>query len=225
VTVAGVGDMSGDVFGNGMLLSQSIHVVAAFDHRHISSIRPPDAATTWAERKRPVRAAALVLGGLQRQADLQGRRHLPAHPEIDPAQPADPGHARHYRQGARSLLADHRDPQGAGRPALLRRHRHLCEGTCAEQRPMPADRANDANRVNGEEVRAKVIGEEAPILALPRPGESNMPPAAGASTPTSSTMRRASTAATMRSTSRSRSTPRWRPAASNSSSATRFSSR
>ncbi len=52
VTVAGVGDMSGDVFGNGMLLSKSIKLVAAFDHRHIFIDPDPDPATSWDERKR-----------------------------------------------------------------------------------------------------------------------------------------------------------------------------
>ena len=51
-TVAGVGDMSGDVFGNGMLLSRHIRLVAAFDHRHIFIDPSPDAAASWAERKR-----------------------------------------------------------------------------------------------------------------------------------------------------------------------------
>jgi glutamate dehydrogenase len=52
ITVAGVGDMSGDVFGNGMLLSKSIKLVAAFDHRHIFIDPNPDAAVSWKERKR-----------------------------------------------------------------------------------------------------------------------------------------------------------------------------
>ncbi|TDB71144.1 NAD-glutamate dehydrogenase [Micromonospora sp. KC721] len=51
-TVVGVGDMSGDVFGNGMLLSRHIRLVAAFDHRHIFLDPDPDAATSWQERKR-----------------------------------------------------------------------------------------------------------------------------------------------------------------------------
>ncbi|WP_425089358.1 NAD-glutamate dehydrogenase [Stappia sp.] len=51
-TVAGVGDMSGDVFGNGMLLSKAIRLVAAFDHRDIFLDPDPDPATTWEERKR-----------------------------------------------------------------------------------------------------------------------------------------------------------------------------
>jgi glutamate dehydrogenase len=52
VRVIGVGDMSGDVFGNGMLLSKSIRLVAAFDHRHIFLDPDPDPAMSWAERAR-----------------------------------------------------------------------------------------------------------------------------------------------------------------------------
>ncbi|MFF4882342.1 NAD-glutamate dehydrogenase [Streptomyces nigra] len=51
-TVVGIGDMSGDVFGNGMLLSEHIRLVAAFDHRHIFIDPNPDAATSYAERRR-----------------------------------------------------------------------------------------------------------------------------------------------------------------------------
>jgi glutamate dehydrogenase len=50
--VTGVGDMSGDVFGNGMLLSKEIKLVAAFDHRHIFIDPAPDPALSWVERKR-----------------------------------------------------------------------------------------------------------------------------------------------------------------------------
>lgn len=51
-TVVGIGDMSGDVFGNGMLLSEHIRLVAAFDHRHIFLDPKPEAATSYAERRR-----------------------------------------------------------------------------------------------------------------------------------------------------------------------------
>jgi glutamate dehydrogenase len=51
-TVAGIGDMSGDVFGNGMLLSQHIQLVLAFDHRHIFIDPTPDVARSFAERQR-----------------------------------------------------------------------------------------------------------------------------------------------------------------------------
>ncbi|MFV8051161.1 NAD-glutamate dehydrogenase domain-containing protein [Mycobacterium sp. 48b] len=51
-TVTGIGDMSGDVFGNGMLLSHNIKLVAAFDHRHIFVDPDPDPGTSFGERTR-----------------------------------------------------------------------------------------------------------------------------------------------------------------------------
>ena len=51
-TVVGIGDMSGDVFGNGMLLSPHIRLLCAFDHRHIFLDPNPDAASSFAERQR-----------------------------------------------------------------------------------------------------------------------------------------------------------------------------
>ena len=52
LTVVGIGDMSGDVFGNGMLLSDRIRLVAAFDHRHIFLDPDPDPSASYAERQR-----------------------------------------------------------------------------------------------------------------------------------------------------------------------------
>jgi glutamate dehydrogenase len=53
ITVVGIGDMSGDVFGNGMLLSKSMRLVAAYDHRHVFvDPDPQDPEASWAERKR-----------------------------------------------------------------------------------------------------------------------------------------------------------------------------
>ena len=51
-TCAGVGDMSGDVFGNGLLISRHTQLVAAFDHRHIFLDPDPDPAASFAERAR-----------------------------------------------------------------------------------------------------------------------------------------------------------------------------
>ncbi|MGH3423775.1 MAG: NAD-glutamate dehydrogenase domain-containing protein, partial [Nocardioidaceae bacterium] len=51
-TCVGIGDMSGDVFGNGMLLSERTRLVAAFDHRHIFVDPDPDLASSYAERRR-----------------------------------------------------------------------------------------------------------------------------------------------------------------------------
>lgn len=51
-TVAGIGDMAGDVFGNGMLLSNQIQLIAAFNHKHIFLDPDPDVAISYKERKR-----------------------------------------------------------------------------------------------------------------------------------------------------------------------------
>ncbi|MGH2844428.1 MAG: NAD-glutamate dehydrogenase [Thermoleophilaceae bacterium] len=51
-TVVGIGDMSGDVFGNGMLLSRHIRLLGAFDHRHVFLDPDPDPAASWEERQR-----------------------------------------------------------------------------------------------------------------------------------------------------------------------------
>ena len=51
-TAVGIGDMSGDVFGNGMLLSKSMKLLAAYDHRHVFIDPDPDPAASWEERKR-----------------------------------------------------------------------------------------------------------------------------------------------------------------------------
>ena len=68
-TVVGVGDMSGDVFGNGMLLSKHIKLVAAFDHRHIFLDPNPDAGHELGRARAHVRPAALQLGRLRQGAD------------------------------------------------------------------------------------------------------------------------------------------------------------
>ena len=52
LTVVGIGDMSGDVFGNGLLRSPHVKLIAAFDHRHVFVDPNPDPATSFAERKR-----------------------------------------------------------------------------------------------------------------------------------------------------------------------------
>ena len=74
----GVGDMSGDVFGNGMLLSPHIRLLAAFNHLHIFLDPDPDRGGELRRAPAAVRPAALVLGRLRPRADLQGRRHLRA---------------------------------------------------------------------------------------------------------------------------------------------------
>ena len=89
-TVVGVGDMSGDVFGNGMLLSPHIRLVAAFDHRHVFVDPTPDAARGFAERAAVVRAAAFVVGRLRPRRDQRGRRGVAADGEVGAGRAGDP---------------------------------------------------------------------------------------------------------------------------------------
>ena len=99
-TVVGIGDMSGDVFGNGMLLSRHIRLVAAFDHRHIFIDPQPQPDAPFAERAAAVRAAALVLGRLRREPDFRRRRRLGPLREIDPDLAAGARRARHRGRAA-----------------------------------------------------------------------------------------------------------------------------
>ena len=73
-TVVGIGDMAGDVFGNGLLQSRATKLVAAFNHLHIFIDPEPDPAKSFAERAAALRPAALDLEGLRRRAHQQGRR-------------------------------------------------------------------------------------------------------------------------------------------------------
>ncbi len=92
-TVAGIGDMSGDVFGNAMLLSEHITLVAAFDHRHVFLDPTPDPAKSLLRTQAALRAPPLVVGRLRLRARLLRRRRVRAHAQGDPdltggAQPA-----------------------------------------------------------------------------------------------------------------------------------------
>ena len=122
--VVGVGDMSGDVFGNGMLLSEHIQLVAAFDHRDIF-IDPNPGAGAFARAQAAVRSAALELAGLRQVQDLGGRRRVLARRQVDPAERRGQGAARRRGGPPDAQRVDPRHPQVPDRPAVVRRHRHL----------------------------------------------------------------------------------------------------
>ena len=124
-TVVGVGDMSGDVFGNAMLLSPATKLVAAFDHRDIFIDPDPDPAASLAERRRLFELPRSSWQDYDRAADLAGRRRVLAARQGDPAQPRDAGAARPLGRARDAERGAPRHPQGARRPPLLRRHRHL----------------------------------------------------------------------------------------------------
>ena len=124
-TVAGIGDMSGDVFGNAMLLSPHIRLVAAFDHRHIFIDPSPDAARSFTERKRMFALPRSSWDDydkrlLSRGGGVHSRlgKTVTLSAEARALLGIAGGSAHAGRGGAR-------DPEAAGGPALERRHRHL----------------------------------------------------------------------------------------------------
>ena len=160
-TVVGVGDMSGDVFGNGMLREtddQARRRVRPSRHLH----RPrPRSGEELRRAQAAVRAAALELAGLRQDADLQGRRRVPARGQGDRAV------AR--RRRPRSASARPRPRRSEVMNAILKAPVDLLFfggiGTyvraSTETDDAVGDRANDPIRVTGAELRAKVIGEGA----------------------------------------------------------------
>ena len=84
-TAVGVGDMSGDVFGNGMLLSQHIRLVAAFNHMHIFLDPDPDPEASWQERKRLFDLPRSAWSDYDPKLISCRRRHLRAQGEVDQA--------------------------------------------------------------------------------------------------------------------------------------------
>ncbi|MFF9273507.1 NAD-glutamate dehydrogenase [Streptomyces griseosporeus] len=159
-TVVGIGDMSGDVFGNGMLLSEHIRLVAAFDHRHIFIDPNPDAATSYAERRRlfelprsswedydsdlisagggvfPRTAKAIQLNSHIREAlGIEGK--------VSKMTPADLMKA--ILQAPVDLLWN----GGIGTYVKASTESHADVG----------DKANDPIRVDGKDLRVKVVGE------------------------------------------------------------------
>ena len=158
-TVVGVGDMSGDVFGNGMLLSEHIRLVAAFDHRHVFIDPTPDAETSFAERRRLFDLPRSSWGDYDTSLISAGGgifprtlKSIPVTPEmaealglkgVEKMTPAELIHA--------ILLApvDLLWNGGIGTYVKASTEDHLSVG----------DRANDGIRVDGKQLRVKVVGE------------------------------------------------------------------
>ncbi|MFD0849406.1 NAD-glutamate dehydrogenase [Sphingosinicella xenopeptidilytica] len=160
VRVIGVGDMSGDVFGNGMLLSKTLKVVAAFDHRHIFLDPEPDAAKSWKERDRLFKLPRSSWDDYDKKLISKGggvfprsQKSIALTPEVQAMLDVD----------AKSL-----SPSDLIH-AILKSRADLCWfggiGTyvkaATESNADVGDRANDPVRVNAEEMRVRVIGEGA----------------------------------------------------------------
>jgi len=157
-TVAGIGDMSGDVFGNGMLLSKHIRLVAAFDHRHIFLDPNPDAATSFRERERLFKLPRSSWDDYSRKLISRGGgvfartlKSIPLSAEC---------------QKLLDLAVATATPVEVMRAILRMRVDLLWNGGIGtyvkahdESQGEARDRANDAIRADGREIRAKVIGE------------------------------------------------------------------
>ncbi|PCG14549.1 MAG: glutamate dehydrogenase [Sphingomonas sp.] len=160
IRVVGCGDMSGDVFGNGMLLSKAIRLVAAFDHRHIFLDPTPDEAASWDERARlfalprsswlDYDRSLISPGGGVFARDMKS---IPLSPEI---------------RAALDIQADALEPTQLI-AAILKSPVDLIWfggiGTyvkaAAENNATVGDPANDRLRVDAEDLRAVAIGEGA----------------------------------------------------------------
>ncbi|QYA94581.1 NAD-glutamate dehydrogenase [Streptomyces anulatus] len=159
-TVVGVGDMSGDVFGNGMLLSEHIRLVAAFDHRHIFIDPNPDAATSYAERRRlfdlPRSSwADYETGLLSAGGGIHPRsaKSIPLNSHVREALGIDPSVSKMTPADLmQTILKAPVDLVWNGGIGTYIK-------AVSESNADVGDKANDAIRVNGEDLRAKVVGE------------------------------------------------------------------
>lgn len=160
-TVIGVGDMSGDVFGNGMLLSRKIRLLAAFDHRDIFiDPNPRDCEAAWQERKRLFDTPRTSWSDYNRALISKGggvfSRSLKAI-DITPEIAALTGINKSQATPTELMHALLKSPcellwfGGIGNYIKARSESHAEVG----------DKANDALRVDAEELRAQVIGEGA----------------------------------------------------------------
>ncbi|KEO55343.1 NAD-glutamate dehydrogenase [Thalassospira permensis] len=159
-TVAGVGDMSGDVFGNGMLLSEQIKLVAAFNHMHIFVDPNPDLAKSFAERQRlfdmPRSSwADYDTKVLSKGGAIFDRKAKTLDPSAEVRKLLDLGSGKVTPADMMKaiLKADVELLWFGGIGTYIK--------SSAESNADAGDRANDAIRINGKDIRAKVVGEGA----------------------------------------------------------------
>jgi glutamate dehydrogenase len=159
-TVAGIGDMSGDVFGNGMLLSPCIRLVAAFDHRHVFLDPSPDAAVSLAERRRlfdlprsswvDYDPSLISEGG---GVHARSAKSVPLTPQVRTALGIDPSvTALTPAELIRAILLSPVDllwNGGIGTYVKCATETHADVG----------DKTNDGVRIDGAELRCRVVGE------------------------------------------------------------------
>ena len=160
IKVAGCGDMSGDVFGNGMLLSKAIQLIAAFDHRHIFIDPTPDPAKSWEERARMFALPRSSWDDYDRKALSKGAMIVPrSQKSIELTKEA---------QAALGLDAPTTDPTSLITAILKGPVDLLWFGgigtyikASTQSHAEVGDPSNDGLRVDARDLRAKVIGEGA----------------------------------------------------------------
>ena len=166
-TTVGVGDMSGDVFGNAMLRSRHIRLLGAFNHVHIFVDPDPDPAASFAERERLFRLErsswtdynpALISpgGGIFERA----AKSIPISAEMKRVFTIADDHLTPAELIRRMLTAEIDLLFFGGIGTFIKAH--------AESQADAGDRANDALRVDGEALRARVVGEGANLGATQR---------------------------------------------------------
>ena len=158
VTVVGIGDMSGDVFGNGMLLSRHIRLVAAFDHRHVFLDPDPDPEAGFAERRRLFEAPRSSWDDYDRSLISAGGGVFPRTAKSIAVSPE--------AQRALGIEADALAPNELIRAILRAPVDLLWSGgvgtyvkSSEESNADVGDRFNDAVRVDGRDLRSRVVGE------------------------------------------------------------------
>ncbi|HEX9227475.1 MAG TPA: NAD-glutamate dehydrogenase [Arthrobacter sp.] len=159
-TVVGVGDMSGDVFGNGMLLSKHIRLLAAFDHRHIFLDPTPDEAVSFAERQRLFELPRSSWDDYNKELISEGGGVFARQAKSIPVS-AQVRSALGLPDGTTRL-----SPPELLRAILLAPADLLYNGgigtyvkASTETNAEVGDKANDSIRVDGRELRVKVVGE------------------------------------------------------------------
>ncbi|GAB3384227.1 NAD-glutamate dehydrogenase [Lysobacter fragariae] len=159
-TVTGVGDMSGDVFGNGMLLSKHIRLVAAFDHRHIFLDPNPDAAISFKERDRMFKLPRSSWDDYDKKLISKGGGVYPRSAKSIPVS-AETRAALGIENGVTALSPN--DLMNAILKAPVDLLWNGGIGTyvkaTSESNQQVGDRANNGLRVDGRELRCKVVGE------------------------------------------------------------------
>lgn len=160
IRVAGCGDMSGDVFGNGMLLSKAIQLTAAFDHRHIFLDPNPDPAKSWKERERMFNLPRSSWADYNAKLISKGGGIFPRSQKSIPLSAEV--------QALLGLSVSEIDP-GSLISAILKAPVDLLWfggiGTyvkaASQNNAEVGDPANDALRVDAEDLRVKAVGEGA----------------------------------------------------------------